>query len=362
MIKFIKKYLTTDFKNKPFYQKPYFYFVLGIVFFALSGVFYSYDMPYKNWANENTAIRENNIINLIFDLLRPIGKGTFTVLLALLIGGIGLKKTCYKIFAAFVIMSMIVWSLKIAVHRERPNKENNHSFPSGDSGNATVLLVAAASDIPALAPFAIALVPSIAFLRTHDNYHHLSDVLAGIGFGLIAVGLAMFVTFKNNKIARWIKSRHLALLAILTAIALAVKKVPTFTDFMPLLMPSLFLWLLAPYLGIFSKRSQVKNKLFSPVRRIFQCFAVEKITPLLLRNMDYGLAVLSVIIFFLAWIHCDNNFKISISGLALIPVNYLIIKEKMIASGKFKTASFLPFLSLIILVISALITAVPKMS
>lgn len=361
MIKFIKKYLTNDFKNKTFYQKPYFYFMLGIVFIALSGIFYSYDIQYKNWIRGNIALKHNNIINLIFDMIRPLGKGTFTILLALLMGGVGLKKTCYKILTAFVIMSMIVWSLKIAVHRERPNKENNHSFPSGDTGNATVLLVAAASDIPALAPLAIALVPSIAFLRTHDNYHHLSDVLAGIGFGLISVGLAMFVSLKHDKIVRRIKSRHLALLAILTAIGLAVKKVPNFTDFIPLLMPSLFLWLLAPYLGVFSKRSKVRSKLLSPVRKLFQCFAVEKITPLLLRNMDYGLAVLSVIIFILAWMHCDNNFKISISGLALIPVNYLIIKEKMIASRKFKTVSFLPFLSLLILVISALITAVPKM-
>ncbi len=360
MIKFIKKYLTNDFKNKPFYQKPYFYFVLGIVFISLSGVFYSYDTPYKNWVSGNIRIRENNIINLIFDIIRPLGKGTFTILLALLIGGIGLKKTCYKIFTAFIIMSVIVFSLKIAVHKERPNKENDHSFPSGDSATSTVLLGSAASDIPALAPLAIVLVPSIAFLRTYDNYHHLSDVLAGIGFGIISVGLAMFVSFRHDKIVRRVKSRHLALLAVLLAIGLTVKKIPNFTDFMPLLMPSLLLWLLAPYLGIFSKRSQVKNKLFSPVRKIFQCFAVEKITPLLLRNMDYGLAVLSVIIFLLAWIHCDNNFKISISGLALIPINYLIIKEKMIANRKFKTASFLPFLSLLILVVSTLITTASK--
>jgi membrane-associated phospholipid phosphatase len=358
MIKFIKKYLTTNFKNKPFYQKPYFYMALGIIFISLSGIFYSYDIPYKNWVSENIAIRENNIIGLIFDIIRPIGKGTFTILLALLIGGIGLKKTCYKIFTAFVIMSIIVWSLKITVHRERPNKENNHSFPSGDAGNTTVLLISAASDIPAFAPLAIALVPSIAFLRTHDNYHHLSDVLAGIGFGIIPVGLAMFISFRYDKIVRRIKSRHLALLAVLMAIGLAIKKIPNFTDFVPLLMPSLFLWLLAPYLGIFSKRSKVKSKLFSPIRRIFQYFAIEKITPLMLRNMDYGLAVLSGIILFLTWIHCDNNFKLSISGLALIPINYLIIKEKMIANRKFKTASFLPFLSLLILVISALITAI----
>jgi len=360
MIKFIKKYLTTDFKNKPFYQKPYFYFVFGMIVIFLSWLFHSYDMPYKKWINGNIILRQNNIINLIFDIIRPLGKGTFTILLALILGGIGLRKTCYKIFTAFVIMSVIVWSLKIGVHRERPNKENNHSFPSGDSGNTAVLLVSAASDIPILTPAAILLVPSIAFLRTYDNYHHLSDVLAGIGFGIISVGLAMFTSLKHNKIVRRIKSRHLALLAVLLVIALSIKKIPDFTNFMPLLMPSLFLWLLAPYLGIFSTLSKIKRNFFSPIKKIFHLLTVKNIASLLLRNIDYGLAVFSSIIFFLVWIHCDNDFKISISGLTLLPINYLIIKEKMIANKKFKTASFLPFLSFIILIISALITTIPK--
>jgi membrane-associated phospholipid phosphatase len=92
----------------------------------------------------------------------------------------------YDWMHAFLINAGYTTLLKEAVHRERPNGEDNLSFPSGHASNAFALAAVAErhygwkAGVPAYT-----LASLVAVSRLQRNKHYLSDVMAGATLGYV---------------------------------------------------------------------------------------------------------------------------------------------------------------------------------
>jgi len=88
---------------------------------------------------------------------------------------------------AQAVTELLVEPIKFASHRERPDRTNYQSFPSG---HAAITFAAAAAIERrlgwkrSLAAYAVAAYVSVS--RLHDNRHYLSDVVFGAAVGTIA--------------------------------------------------------------------------------------------------------------------------------------------------------------------------------
>ena len=91
------------------------------------------------------------------------------------------------ILRAQILSQTYVQALKFTVQRERPDKSNNVSFPSGHSASA----FATASVLQRHYGWKVG-VPATVFAayvatsRVHDNKHYLSDVVFGAAMGIAA--------------------------------------------------------------------------------------------------------------------------------------------------------------------------------
>ena len=86
---------------------------------------------------------------------------------------------------ALVTSSLVTWTFKYSVSRERPNQANRLSFPSGHTSSAfaTATSLAYAYGWPT----ALVVYPMAAFVgasRLADNEHWFSDVVAGAVVGI----------------------------------------------------------------------------------------------------------------------------------------------------------------------------------
>ena len=92
----------------------------------------------------------------------------------------------YDWMHAFLINAGYTTLLKEAVHRERPNGEDNLSFPSGHASNAFALAAVAERHYGWKAGLpAYTLASLVAVSRLQRNKHYLSDVMAGATLGYI---------------------------------------------------------------------------------------------------------------------------------------------------------------------------------
>jgi membrane-associated phospholipid phosphatase len=88
---------------------------------------------------------------------------------------------------AQAVVGVLTYALKLTVHRERPNRSNSQSFPSGHASvtfaTATVIQRHLGWEW-SMPVFLVASYTSIS--RLHENVHYLSDVVAGATCGIIA--------------------------------------------------------------------------------------------------------------------------------------------------------------------------------
>ena len=113
-----------------------------------------------------------------------------------LIGGHDARRLAVLFAAAVVLQALIIFPLKQAIRRERPQGEwgsiyrtiDPHSFPSGHATRAALLVVLAfgLGSAPAWLGWALlAWAPLVSLARVGTGVHYLTDVLGGILIGLL---------------------------------------------------------------------------------------------------------------------------------------------------------------------------------
>ena len=98
-----------------------------------------------------------------------------------------LAQTGADILRAQLLSQAYVQTLKYTVQRERPDKSNDVSFPSGHSASAfaTATVLQRHYGWKVGVP-ATAVAAYVATSRVHDNKHYLSDVVFGAAMGIAA--------------------------------------------------------------------------------------------------------------------------------------------------------------------------------
>ena len=89
------------------------------------------------------------------------------------------------IMRAQILSQAYVQAIKYTVRRERPDKSNSHSFPSGHSASAfaTAGVLQRHYGWKVGVP-ATVVAAYVAASRVHDNRHYLSDVIFGSAMGI----------------------------------------------------------------------------------------------------------------------------------------------------------------------------------
>jgi len=113
------------------------------------------------------------------------------------------KTRAVSLAIGVILTAVIVLAVKFLVRRKRPEgtwggiyrSTDPHSFPSGHAARAVMLAVLTLALGPAwLAALLLVWAPLVCLARVAMGLHYLSDVIAGIGFGLvmgILIGFAL---------------------------------------------------------------------------------------------------------------------------------------------------------------------------
>lgn len=158
----------------------------------------------------------------ILDFIRPFGKGEVALLIALTIGVCGRRQRAGQMILALLLVSILVWPIKLTVGRERPNRSNTESFPSGDTATIAALCTPLAVTSPWGALLGVAATGSVAAGRIYDGKHFPSDVLTGAACGVLAGGIAIALLRRRPLRLR----RKWFLIAIPAILAIDLIKLP----------------------------------------------------------------------------------------------------------------------------------------
>lgn len=130
----------------------------------------------------------------------------------LALGGAGIgakhsfKERCAALVTSHAIMMTLGYGLKAIVQEERPDRSDNHSFPSGHAAfsfTGAELLRIEYGTCYGIVGYAVA--TSVAFLRIYNNKHWLNDVVMGAGIGILSARLGYALLPWERKLFRWDK-------------------------------------------------------------------------------------------------------------------------------------------------------------
>ncbi len=102
---------------------------------------------------------------------------------------------------SIVVAAAVVFIVKRAIHRQRPEGEwgkfyrstDPHSFPSGHAVRAMMLAVIMLGMSPGTGIILLIWAPLVALARVAMGLHYLSDVIAGMLLGLAIGGIVLLV-------------------------------------------------------------------------------------------------------------------------------------------------------------------------
>lgn len=106
------------------------------------------------------------------------------------------RATTYDLSQAVIVNAVYTQALKHLVGRERPDGSNDLSFPSGHASNAFTMATVISRHYPKAAVPGFGVATYIALSRMASNKHHLSDIVAGAGFGF---GVGRAVVRRNSR-------------------------------------------------------------------------------------------------------------------------------------------------------------------
>jgi len=359
--------------NKNLFSSPKFLYTLAILLFICALIANPWCHSYKNWILQYEYLQsKGTALRSFLSIIEIFGKGASIAFLAFTIGACGFKKLAYRIGVSLIIMAIIVAIIKPIAGRERPNGKNNHAFPSGDSATASAFFAPIAAQSAIFTPIAVVIIPAVAFLRTYDNWHWLSDVLTGMGIGFLTSGMALQICKKKNKFYHRlyykVKHRYLALIALIIFLSCfipgSIKQGGGFFDFSQFYGPAIFMWLMASYVPFLFKEGSDKNrKIWKPILSLKK-FTQNKFTNTMPHKSVIGIIlVISIIVILLfvitPWLLPLQNLRLTSSGIGigLLALLLLLKKEKRLNNIKKMKAVF--FYGIIILILSILIILTP---
>lgn len=166
---------------------------LGIVAvgFGLAGLSHRWDDRVNGHLESNAFLEASTYPTNIY------GESGFNIPATLLVWGYAhitrhreVEAASYDVLRALGFVQLAVAPLKYGVRRERPDRSNRWSFPSGHAANAFAIAgVLGRRYGPKVGLPLYALGAVVGAGRLEDNKHYLSDVIAGAAIGT-AVGLA----------------------------------------------------------------------------------------------------------------------------------------------------------------------------
>jgi membrane-associated phospholipid phosphatase len=106
------------------------------------------------------------------------------------------RATTYDLSQAIIVNQVWTQLLKFTIRRARPDRSNRQAFPSGHASNAFTAATTIARHYPKLAIPGYAVATYIAASRLAANKHHVSDIVAGAGFGF---GVGRLVVRRNSR-------------------------------------------------------------------------------------------------------------------------------------------------------------------
>lgn len=129
----------------------------------------------------------------ILAFTRPLGKGEVLLFLAFILGLCGARKRAAHVILSVLLAGILVWPLKLGVGRERPNRSNTESFPSGDAAATVAFCVPLAAASPWGGALGIVAGGAVAAGRVYDGKHFPSDVLTGAAIGILSAAIALAI-------------------------------------------------------------------------------------------------------------------------------------------------------------------------
>lgn len=156
------------------------------------------DARYTNWLS---IARQPGLRRTLASLLAHSGDSWFLLAgLAFIwvVGDSAWKWRSIAMAISVVVTAVVVLLIKFMVRRKRPAGEwgaiyrrtDPHSFPSGHAARAAMLAVVALGLGPTWFAILLAIwAPLVSLARVAMGVHYLSDVVAGMAFGLLVGGV-----------------------------------------------------------------------------------------------------------------------------------------------------------------------------
>lgn len=203
--------------------RPTLWFTLAL--FGLAAAVWAWDVPIQKWLRSEYLARSDVGLREALEVVKTFGKTQCILLLSVCVGLAGFRRRGAEMLIALVLATMMVLPIKVVTGRERPRGHDFYSFPSGDSVTVGTVTFALANASPIGLALAVPLAGGVCLGRILVNAHYPSDVLVGLGLGLLAGAWAPVV--RRRLLRRRLRHRDFEWAAIGCALILAVVSMVT---------------------------------------------------------------------------------------------------------------------------------------